>query len=286
MTGRLKVAVVGSRSFVGQHLCRSLDAAGHDAIGLTRELFDVTDHDATMPPDIDVAVFLAQDRNYTSLDTASLGVFGVNTVGVLNAAIKARDVGARGFLFASTGNVYAPSFEAHCEDEAVVRSDIYSTSKVFAEQILDLAEQDLRICRPRLFGAYGPNQEIGLMAGLTNRIRGGQPITAQPQVAGVPDGGFTASLTHVDDIAAGLVELAELSMETDLPYSLNLAASEPTTITDLADRIGEALGMSVEVQGADGTRSFDLIADTTLASELLSTSFRTTATGIADALQA
>lgn len=286
MTDSLTVAVIGSRSYVGSHLCGALESAGHDVVALTRETFDVTDHDAALPKPVDVAIFLAQDRNYTSLNTPALGVFDVNTVGVLNAAIKARDAGARGFLFTSTGNVYAPSFEAHSEDEELARSDIYSTSKVFAEQILDLAAGDLTICRPRLFGAYGPNQEIGLMAGLANRIRSAQPVTAQPRIAGVADGGFTASLTHVDDIAAGLVELAELSVGGGVPYAVNLAASEPTTITDLAHRIGVALGVDVDIQTADGVRPFDLIADTSRMSSLLSTSFRSTATGIADALQA
>lgn len=284
MTTPLTIAVVGAKSFVGQALCKQLEGSDHDTMPLTRSDFDVADHSAEFSRPIDVAVFLAQDRNYTALDSKSLSVFAVNTVGVLNTAIKARDAGARSFLFASTGNVYQPSFEPHHEDEPLARSDIYSTSKVFAEQILDLASADLTICRARLFGAYGPDQTIGLMAGLANRIRSGQPVTLQPQRAGEPDAGFTASLSHVDDIASALIELSELSMETPLPSALNVAAPEPTSVEQLAKLIATSLDTTPQLEASNGTRAFDLIADTERCSALLNTSFRDTASGIPEAL--
>lgn len=280
MNDRLDVAVVGAGSFVGGALTSALTRHGHRPHAYTRDDFDVVDHDSRFDGRADVVVFLAQDRSYGSLDTGALRVFDVNTVGVLNAAIKATQAGARGFVYTSTGNVYAPSFESLTEDHPVARSDIYSTSKIFAEQILELTEGDLHVCRPRLFGAYGPNQSIGLLAGLTNRIRRGDPVTMTPRFEGVADGGFTASLTHVDDIADALVELCELAVRGSAPPVLNVAAPRPTTIEALAKQIGRALGVEPRLELTAGTRDFDLIADTSAARRLLTTEFRSTADGV------
>lgn len=285
MTVGQTVAVIGAGSFIGRRLTHALTARGHRPLALTRREFDVTDHDAALPEPIDAAIFLAQDRSYTALDQAALGVFDVNTVGVLNAVIKARDAGAGTFLFTSTGNVYAPSFEALHESSPLRRADIYSTSKIFAEQILDLAADELRICRARLFGAYGPHQTIGLLAGLTNRIRNGDAVSVQPRPDRPDDGGFTCSLTHVDDIAAALGELVELGEDGALPPAINLAAHEPTDIATLARLIGDALGTEPTIERGEGVRSFDLIADTTLSRSLLRTHFRGTGEGVEQALR-
>ncbi|MEM7095209.1 MAG: NAD(P)-dependent oxidoreductase [Actinomycetota bacterium] len=285
MTNPQRIAIVGARSFIGTHLAEAASAAGHTVEALTREDFDATDPDATFAPGTDIVVFLAQDRSYTSFDAPALGVFAVNTVGVLNAAIKAHQVGARGLIYTSTGNVYRPSFEPLAEHAPLARSDIYSTSKIFAEQILDLVPDDLAVVCPRLFGAYGPNQTIGLLAGLTGRIRNGTPVTLQPRTHGTPDGGFRASLTHVDDVAAGLLELANRLGHEPLPRTINLAALEPASIEDVARAIGGAVGIEPIIEDADSPRAFDLIADTTLMVETLTTSFRSIATGIPDSFR-
>ena len=280
----LRIGIIGAGSFIGEALGRLAEETGHQVDRYSRNTFDVTDPHAELDADTDIVVFLAQDRNYTALETPALGEFAVNTIGVLNAAIKARAVGARGLIYASTGNVYKPSFEPLVESHPLERSDIYSTSKIFAEQILDLVPDDLAIVCPRLFGAYGPNQTIGLLAGLTNRIRDGASVTLQPRPGGDPDGGFRASLTHVDDVAAGLLELAGRLGVDDLPRIMNLAAPEPSSIEQIAHAIGAAIGVEPTIELANSQRSFDLIAETTLMQSLLNTEFRSLEAGVFQSL--
>jgi UDP-glucose 4-epimerase len=279
-----RIGIIGAGSFIGDALGRRAEASGHQVDRYTRETFDATDPDATLEPATDIVVFLAQDRNYTTLETPALGVFAVNTVGVLNAAIQARAVGARGLIYTSTGNVYEPSFAPLIESHPLARSDIYSTSKIFAEQILDLVPDDLAVVCPRLFGAYGPNQTIGLFASLTNRIRSGASVTLQSRPGGDPDGGFHASLTHVDDVAAGLLELAEQLGVDELPPVMNLAAPEPVSIEQIARAIGAGIGVEPAIEQADSPRAFDLVADTTLMQSVLDTNFRPLDVGVSQSL--
>lgn len=271
--------VIGANSFVGQALQQVLNTDGHDARFLSRADFDAHDNSASFGS-TDVVVYLAQDRNYSQLGRETAGVFEVGALGALRAAVAGIEAGAKAMIYTSTGGVYQSSFDPLSEDCPLSRSDIYSTSKIFGEQILELTEDRLSVSRLRLFGAYGANQTIGLFAGLTNRIKSGQPVTLQNRVLGENDGGFKISLTQVLDIAKAIIETAQLALSNQAPSAMNLAASEAVSIEQIAKTIGQHLAIDPVFETSDSTRQLDMIANTALQSQYLETEFMTIDKGI------
>jgi UDP-glucose 4-epimerase len=90
------------------------------------------------------------------VSTVAINVLGTQTV--LTAALLA---GTNRFWFASTGDVYAPSEQAHLETEVPCPFNIYGLTKLQSEQLLTLAADshpDRHFVIGRLFNLYGPGE--------------------------------------------------------------------------------------------------------------------------------
>jgi UDP-glucose 4-epimerase len=90
------------------------------------------------------------------VSTVAINVLG--TQAVLTAALVA---GATRIWFASTGDVYGPSEEAHLETEIPRPFNIYGLTKLQSEQLIEIAAQSHPECNfviGRLFNLYGPGE--------------------------------------------------------------------------------------------------------------------------------
>lgn len=85
-------------------------------------------------------------------------LLNVNIISAMKAGEYARKSGVKRFLYASTGNVYAPSFAPLREDSTLRRDNWYSLSKIDAEESLTFFQDQLKITVVMLFGVYGPGQ--------------------------------------------------------------------------------------------------------------------------------
>ncbi len=90
----------------------------------------------------------------------------VNVHSAVAIAEHARRAGAKRFVYASTGNVYAAGFAPFSEAAPVRRDDWYALSKVHAEEALALFRPQLDVVIARLFGVYGPGQKGRLVPNL------------------------------------------------------------------------------------------------------------------------
>jgi UDP-glucose 4-epimerase len=166
------------------------------------------------------------------------------TGAVVHAAI---DQQVERFLYVSSSMVFEratefPTTEAHLDHCPAPRS-AYGFSKLSGEVYTKAAhdQHGLRytICRP--FNAYGPGElpdpgEPGIAHAVPDLIA--KALAGQRPLQIFGSGTQTRTLTHVDDIADGIVTaMASPAGENE---DFNISASEELTVADIAARVWEA----------------------------------------------
>lgn len=278
----MKVAVIGAGGYVGRHLCAKLEEQGTTVLrfsaGETNGISATTGllpEGCAFPTNLDAVYFLAQSPHYRQMPEHSAHLLSVNCVAAVQAAEVARRAGVRRFVYASTGNVYAPSFGALAEDSPVRRDTWYSLSKVMAENALALYQQYLDVSFARIFGVYGPEQEDKLVPTIIHKVGDELELFVDRNPNDHCDmGGLRVSLIYIDDLTDALVGM--LDKQHNGP--VNLAGDEPVSIRQLAEEAARLLGKSPRISVGERYRELDLIADTTVYRQLFGPpkiSFRT-----------
>jgi nucleoside-diphosphate-sugar epimerase len=283
----MKICIIGCSGFLGHTFSEYLANEGHTVIGVdvlasqfshqnfNSRILDVYREPVEVPPNTDAVFYLAQSPNYRSFPDGAENLFGVNVLGAIKTAKTAREQGVRLFCFASSGNVYGPSFQPLCETDPVQRGDAYALSKVMAEEALDLLKGDMGVVSVRLFGIFGPGQTTMLPVKMLRAIANGKAIYLKPSPIDEKDeGGLKISFSYSLDVAYCLKRLAEISLEdTSLPPRVNIAGPEAISIRRFAESIGRNLGKKPHFQISKNSRKFDLIADISLLRSLINPSF-------------
>ncbi|MCL5115711.1 MAG: GDP-mannose 4,6-dehydratase [Firmicutes bacterium] len=164
----MRVAVTGSRGFVGRHVVEEMTGAGHSVWELSGpgEGEGVDVRDATglnglfrdfRPEAVIHLAALSSVRD--SWDTPGQTA-DVNVVGTINVWQAAKGAGAERFIFVSSGEVYGFGDAVHTEDERPEPRSPYAVSKYAAELFLsEMGADDAMatvILRP--FSHIGPGQ--------------------------------------------------------------------------------------------------------------------------------
>ena len=184
----MTVAIFGAGGYIGRRLMRALERrhmevapySSGDA-GIFEPDSGLLHADVTLASGTECVIYLSQSPRIRQMPDQAAHVWGVNVVSALCAATLARQCGARRFIYASTGNVYAPSFDPLRETDAVQRDSWYPLSKVQAEEGLALFRHDMSVLITRIFGVYGPGQTDRLVTNLQQSVRSGVPITLAPR---------------------------------------------------------------------------------------------------------
>jgi nucleoside-diphosphate-sugar epimerase len=293
----MKAAIVGASGFLGKALTRHLrqcgwDVLGYDlappvgqaaglprqrldperqASGLPYECVDVLGDEVSFPRGTEAVYYLAQSPRYHEFPQAAEHLFGVNTLGAIKAARAAWSAGVRAMCYASSGNVYAPSFGPLAETSPLRRDEPYALSKLAAEEALRLFGPWMSVVAVRLFGLFGPGQVRMLPPRLLARIRAGEEIVLEPAPgdAGQTEG-LTVSFTFVDDAASILERLVRPALAgTALPPAINVAGPEPISVRRFAEEIGRTVGIAPRLVRGETPRRGDLIADISLLGSLI-----------------
>jgi nucleoside-diphosphate-sugar epimerase len=166
-----------------------------------------------------------------------------------NAVVRAAlDQAVERFTYVSSSMVFEraeqfPTPEQYLPDCPVPRS-AYGFSKLTGEVYCRAAHDEhglpYTICRP--FNAYGPGEmpdaEPGIAHAVPDLIRKALvPLRPLPIFG---DGTQTRTLTHVDDIADGIVTAT--ASPAGLNEDFNVSASEELTVAQIAEIIWEACG--------------------------------------------
>jgi len=162
---------------------------------------------------------------------------------IIQAAL---DHGLERFVYVSSSMVFEratqyPTTEEHIWETPMPRS-AYGFSKMAGEVWCRAAHDEhglpYTICRP--FNAYGPGEmpddEPGIAHAVPDLIR--KALSGQHPLQIFGSGEQTRTLTHIDDIADGVV--AAMSTPAGLHEDFNISASEELTVAEIARIIWEA----------------------------------------------
>ncbi len=165
--------------------------------------------------------------------------------GVIGAALAE---GVERFVYISSSMVFEramvfPTPEEHIRD-CLPPLSAYGFSKLTGEVYCRAAHEQFglpfTICRP--FNAYGPGEypadEPGIAHAVPDLIR--KVLAGQRPLAIFGSGEQTRTLTHVDDIAAGV--LAAMRSPAALNEDFNISASQELTVAQIARLIWTACG--------------------------------------------
>jgi UDP-glucose 4-epimerase len=169
--------------------------------------------------------------------------------GLYNAVFRAAlDEPVERLVYVSSSMVFEnatefPTTESHIHECPAPRS-AYGFSKLAGEKYC-LALNDehglpYTICRP--FNAYGPGElpedEPGIAHAVPDLIR--KALSGQHPLEIFGSGAQTRTLTHVDDIAEGLVTAMQSPAGENEDF--NISASEERTVAEIAEIVWEAAG--------------------------------------------
>jgi UDP-glucose 4-epimerase len=169
--------------------------------------------------------------------------------GLYNAIFRAAlDHGIERFTYVSSSMVFEratefPTTEAHLPDCPTPQS-AYGFSKLTGEVYVRAAHAEhglpFTICRP--FNAYGPGElpdsEPGIAHMVPDLIK--KVLAGQRPLEIFGSGEQTRTLTHIDDIADGIV--TAMSSQAGLNEDFNISASRELTVAESARIIWEACG--------------------------------------------
>ena len=181
-----------------------------------------------------------------------------HTLTAVNSALydaiiqAALDHAVERFTYVSSSMVFEratqfPTTEAHVWEVPMPRS-AYGFSKLAGEVWCRAAYEEhqlpFTICRP--FNAYGPGEmpedEPGIAHAVPDLIR--KALSGQHPLQIFGSGEHTRTLTHVDDIADGVV--AATASPAGLHEDFNISASEELTVAEIARIVWEVCGRDPE----------------------------------------
>jgi nucleoside-diphosphate-sugar epimerase len=179
--------------------------------------------------------------------------------GVFRAALHER---VERLVYVSSSMVFEratefPTTEAHIRDTGIPDS-AYGFSKlageVYCRALHDEHGLPFTICRP--FNAYGPGEmpedEPGLAHAVPDLIK--KVLDGQHPLQIFGSGEQTRTLTHVDDIAEGIV--AAMSHPAGENEDFNISAAEELTVEEIARIVWEACGEPPEAFELERLPSF------------------------------
>jgi nucleoside-diphosphate-sugar epimerase len=273
----VKVAVIGSGGYIGRNLVLFLKKREFDVEDFSSSdgncinpTTGILSENFSVPPGTNAIIYLAQSPFYRQVPDMSWHLWNVNVTSAVRIAEMARKAKVERFIYASTGNVYAPSFNPLSEASPLRRDNWYSLSKIHAEEALSLYGNDLNLTIMRIFGVYGPGQTDKLVPNLLNSALHEKDITIDRNPENSSDlNGLKISLCYIDDI----VEIMSSLISQGGPPILNIAGNEAASLRQLVNEIGLFLDNKLALRVTDRYRQGEFIADISLLKSALNPQF-------------
>jgi nucleoside-diphosphate-sugar epimerase len=262
----MKVLIVGSGGFIGKNLISHLALKGLDVFGISSSdgeginpCTGILSEQFSIPIGTDAIIYLAQSPYYRQVPDMASHLLNVNVVSAVTVANMARKANVNRFIYTSTGNVYAPSFNPLSENAPLNKANWYSLSKIQAEEALALFRNDMDIVIARLFGVYGPGQSNKLIPNLLNSVIKETKIRIEKNSVDSQDlEGLKLSVLYIQNLIDILTHLLTIK---NPPHYLNISSNEIVSIKQIANIMGSLLNKQVKFEISEKERSFDLIAD-------------------------
>ena len=253
MNNKANILVFGASGFVGHHTVARLSNNGWKVfaqclpdekpvpyVGVNWFPCDLRQgiQENLLPDDCDSIIYLAQSPEFRTFPEGADCVFAINVAAVMSSIEYARKLGARRFIFASTGSIYDQN-RVPCREADLVtttaRRGFYAASKLAAELLLRPYEVCMSVIILRLFTPYGKGLNSSmLLPELVRRVREKKPIDLHGQ------DGMLMNPIYIDDLS----RLMEKCLVYEKSVTLNVAGSEIVSLREVSSYIGEVLGIS------------------------------------------
>jgi UDP-glucose 4-epimerase len=259
--------VTGGCGFIGSHLADALIERGHsvrilDDLSTGRienkppaaELYkgDVADPDlvARAMRGMDACFHLAAVASVERSNIDWCATHRTNLTGsitVFDAARRANPGFPIPVVYASSAAVYGENPDVPLRETSAVRPlSAYGADKLGSEQhgLVAWHVHGVPTCGLRFFNVYGPRQDpaspySGVISIFCDRIRTGRGITI------FGDGGQSRDFVFVGDVVRAL--LAAMAHATTGAHVYNVCTGRPTTISEMAGAIADALATAPDI---------------------------------------
>ena len=190
-----------------------------------------------LPERVDTVVHLAQAADHRNFPAGAPAIYSVATHATMQLLDWAYRTGARRFILASTGGLYAPSAQPITEASPLTIQDdplaFYLTAKRMGEMLAERYAAALTVVVLRFFFVYGPGQRSTMLfPRLMASVMNGKPLSIQGR------DGIRLNPLHVDDAARAIARCCELDDST----TINVAGPETVSMRQIGELIGEGLG--------------------------------------------
>lgn len=253
---RSRVLVTGGSGFIGRRVVRALVAAGDDVTCADRRAFaddrvrsvvgDLCDPAvvaAAVSPGTDAIIHLAAVTSVVQSTADPVGTYRLNVAATADLLERARQLGVRSFLLASTNAVTGNVGTATINERVPLRPlTPYGATKAAAEMLLSayVASYGLHGAALRFSNVYGPGMESkdSFIPRLMRAARDGTGV----HVRG--DGTMLRDVVHVDDVVAGLL----LAWRASHDGPLILGSGHSVTVNEMVDAARAVTGAQIPVE--------------------------------------
>lgn len=215
-----------------------------------------------LPLRVDAIIHLAQSAKFRDFPVSALDVFKVNVESTAKLLDYCRVVGAKKFVYASSGGIYGNGDQAFKENAPIVplgQLGYYLGSKTCGEILVQSYASLFQVVVVRPFFMYGSTQNrTMLIPRLLDLVASGCPIGLQG------NNGIRINPIHVNDASAAVV--AALALNESATF--NIAGPDVMSIREICEGMGEFLGKAPVFQALPG-QPHDLIADISVMQKCL-----------------
>lgn len=269
----MKVLVTGGCGYKGHVLIPKLLARGYDVIAFDTQWFgnhfepnpklkvvkgDVCDIDSIPLDGVDCIIHLSSIANDPCGDLNPKLTWEVSALATMQLADKAKRLGIKRFIYASSGSVYGVKDEPQVTEDLELKPiSEYNKTKMVAERVLLSYQDDMvvQIVRPATVCGYSPRMRLDVSVNM---------LTVQALSKGkitVFGGKQVRPNIHIDDITDLYLFLIDHPEVTGV-YN---AGFENISILDIAQMVTKYIPVEIVVTESNDPRSYRVNSDKLLA---------------------
>lgn len=273
----MKILVTGGAGYIGSHVVRAAEAAGHSCVvvdnlstGLAKRIHcPIVELDLASPDAVGQLIRLMKDEKFDSVihlaARKQVGesvekpeeYFLENLGGLANLLLSMREVGLKSLVFSSSAATYGmPNVDKVSEDYPGVPINPYGQTKLIGEQMVKNAQVwGLKGVNLRYFnvaGAGAPDladtAALNLIPIAINAVRAGKAPIVFGTDYPTPDGSCIRDYVHVEDLAlAHLAAVDYLIGDGQEFQTFNVGTGEGASVIQVLDALKTASGIDFEV---------------------------------------